>query len=416
MKYMGSKRELIEDIRELIISNYSGDGAVLDLFAGTCGVGMALRDIAPIYSNDVQSYSGLIAEGVLGVRLPPMQQNEIWSLLAKKYEHNFDALASIIPTQLEASRKYIGNLTWNEDSRLEYIKFMDDISNHVLKNSTTNLELVALRNGYFERSEKNNQLFPYLQTTYLFSEMYFSTEQAIAIDSLIYAINSLRGSYSSLKKPLMAALIHAYSYSSAGTGHFAQFRDMSTLDSVKDVFHYRKHSVIDYFLRKAEEIIKASQNNKFPEENEAHQEDYEKLLNDSTVMKKIGMIYADPPYSFVHYSRFYHAIENLARYDYPVVEHKGRYRGDRHQSPFCIKTKASGAFERMFEASYRHKKPILVSYSNTGMITLENLVDIAERIGFSVSTLEINHKHSTMGRLKDKSRDVKEALVMCLID
>jgi adenine-specific DNA-methyltransferase len=246
--------------------------------------------------------------------------------------------------------------------------------------------------------------------------MYFSTEQAISIDSLVYAISCLKGQNAPLKEPLMAALIHAYSYNSAGTGHFAQFRDMSTLSSVKDVFHYRKQSVIDYFLRKAEEIIKASQNNKFPEKNKAFHEDYERLLNNSSVMKNVGMVYADPPYSFVHYSRFYHAIENLARYDYPAVEHKGRYRGDRHQSPFCIKTKAPGAFARMFEASYKYRKPILVSYSNTGMISLENLVGIARRIGFSVSILEIDHKHSTMGRLKDKSRNVKEALILCLVD
>jgi adenine-specific DNA-methyltransferase len=141
--------------------------------------------------------------------------------------------------------------------------------------------------------------------------------------------------------------------------------------------------------------------------------DYRDLITDKNIMSQVGFVYADPPYSFVHYSRFYHAVEDLCRYDYPVIEHKGRYRTDRHQSPFCIKTQAPGAFKDLLINSYKYHIPVLISYSNTGMIKLSQVIDIAKETGYKTELLEMAHKHSTMGRLKDKDRDVTEALLLC---
>jgi len=188
------------------------------------------------------------------------------------------------------------------------------------------------------------------------------------------------------------------------------------MSSIKDVFIYRKKSVLDFFLRKVAEIAGMPVKNKSPDLSKSFSLDYIDLMGDKKIMKNVGIVYADPPYSFVHYSRFYHAIEDLCRYDYPSVEHKGRYRKDRHQSPFCIKTKAPSAFDNMFKRAREHELPLLVSYSNTGMITLETLDDIARKNGYKVEALEIDHKHSTMGRLKDKHRDVKEALLLCTLN
>src|SRR5205823_5691960 len=119
-------------------------------------------------------------------------------------------------------------------------------------------------------------------------------------------------------------LIHAHSYASAGTGHFAQFRDLDSIPSVTDVFKYRTKSVHAYFIRKYDEVIEASQQNSMRHLSSSTTANYEDVLGDARIMEKVGLIYADPPYSFVHYSRFYHAVENLCRYDYPAVEHKGR--------------------------------------------------------------------------------------------
>lgn len=415
MKYMGSKRELLHEIRKIVLEQDLKEKAVLDLFAGTCGVGMALRDIAPIYSNDIQKYSEIIAKGCLSISSHPLSKDEILNLIEIKYKENYDAVSALMPNTIKASNEFKSISKWDENDRINYTNFASIIGENALGYKTDDKELDKLQKEYAKR-QKDASTFPYLQTTHLFSEMYFSVDQAIAIDSVRYAIDNLPEEYSELKNALLAALIHAYSYASAGTGHFAQFRDLSTISSVKDVFIYRKKSVLDIFLRKAEEIISAAMHNAHAPKSKAFAKDYVELLDDESIRNEVGLIYADPPYSFVHYSRFYHAIEDLCRYDYPEIEHKGRYRKDRHQSPFCIKTQAPKAFEDMFERAGKSSIPLLVSYSNTGMISLETLKAIAVNKGYAVKALEIDHKHSTMGRQKDKDRDVKEALLLCTVN
>lgn len=414
MKYMGSKRELLDEIKKIINKQDLGGRPILDLFAGTCGVGMALRDIAPIYSNDIQQYSAVIAQGCLTVKTAPLNKDEILKLIENNYKNNYQAVKAILPNICKRSEDFTLTKLWTDSKRVEYVEFAEQIATNALTGKTTDTELKELYAQYILR-QNDSKIFPYIQTTTIFSEMYFSLDQAVSIDSIRYAIDNLPAEHKELKSPLIAALIHAYSYASAGTGHFAQFRDLSTLSSIKDVFIYRKKSVLDLFLRKAEEILLTSEKNKYYEQSKSFSRDYLELLNDNSVAKEASIIYADPPYSFVHYSRFYHAIEDLCRYDYPEVEHKGRYRKDRHQSPFCIKSKAPSAFDDMFKAAYKNKLPLLVSYSNTGMISLERLNEIANSNSYTVEALEVDHKHSTMGRLNDKHRDVKEALLLCRV-
>lgn len=90
--------------------------------------------------------------------------------------------------------------------------------------------------------------------------------------------------------------------------------------------------------------------------------------------RKVGAVYADPPYTRDHYSRFYHVLETMCLWDNPGVSttriravtntfSRGMYRADRHQSPFCIKSKAPNAFERLFASVRDLKAPLVLSYS-----------------------------------------------------
>src|SRR5207253_2965645 len=63
-----------------------------------------------------------------------------------------------------------------------------------------------------------------------------------------------------------------------------------------------------------------------------------------------AVIYADPPYSKDHYSRYYHVLETLVRYDYPSAAGAGRYRPDRYSTPFSLRRQAPAAFNALFQA------------------------------------------------------------------
>jgi adenine-specific DNA-methyltransferase len=206
----------------------------------------------------------------------------------------------------------------------------------------------------------------------------------------------------------------AMAYTSQGTGHYAQYRDAKTLKSLKDICIYRKKSIEPNFTRKIEELFLYGFNNRNKYKNEHWSLDF----NDALENFKEGTVYADPPYCFVHYSRFYHALETLVLYDYPDIQTKnnefvkGRYREKRHQSPFCIKTQVDNAFLNMFSLIAEKNSNLILSYSNTGMISLEKLADIAASI-WDVSKIKIvttNHQHMTLGRQGKRFRDVVECL------
>ena len=100
------------------------------------------------------------------------------------------------------------------------------------------------------------------------------------------------------------------------------------------------------------------------------------VLQDRDVIDNVDLIYIDPPYTNAHYSRFYHILETLVVYDYPELEYFGRYRNDRFQSPFCIKSEALREFDRMIGACARINKTAVISYSDTKqcIITKEQLL------------------------------------------
>jgi len=199
-------------------------------------------------------------------------------------------------------------------------------------------------------------------------------------------------------------------YNAQSTGHYAQYRDANNDATMKDIIIYRNKEIIPYFKKKLDELIKWTGSNKFNHTTTSL--DYRECLD---ILPEGMLIYADPPYAFVHYSRFYHALETLIRYDYPEVLYKGRYRTDRHQSPFCKRTEVVGAFEIMFQKIKKKNSKLVLSYSNSGMISLEKILNIAhDTLGseYNVYSKAIDYIHSTMGRLGDKSRAVKEYLIV----
>jgi adenine-specific DNA-methyltransferase len=209
---------------------------------------------------------------------------------------------------------------------------------------------------------------------------------------------------------ILSSLIFAMSYVSQSTGHYAQFRDM-TKDNMLDIVGYRKRDIWSYFEKKFRELT-INLNGEASKEYKVTTLDYLDCLR---IVEEGSIIYADPPYQSVHYSRFYHALETLVKYDYPKVQYKGRYREDRHQSPFCKKTTVKEAFTMLFEGVKSKNAHLVLSYSDTGMITLSQIEELANYIfqnDYSYIPLEKDHIHSKMGRSDERQQEVKEYILL----
>src|SRR5690606_40675754 len=65
LKYMGSKREILDFVTDAIIGMNVEADWVCDLFAGTSVVAGALKDKFNVHANDVQAYSSILSHTYL---------------------------------------------------------------------------------------------------------------------------------------------------------------------------------------------------------------------------------------------------------------------------------------------------------------------------------------------------------------
>lgn len=382
IKYMGSKRNILDfvvgAIQELDVT---GRKRLYDVFAGSAVVSAAFRNLRPVSCNDIQHYSGVIGNIYL--------QNYHWDKLEEDIiqEFLFEAKTKIKEIS-EKFNEYI--VDYAKERSLDFIQKKESEHRNLIN---------ANFNGF-------DHLF--MQR---FSGTYWSFSQCIAIDAIASLIRKNKFQSDFFYNLVNGALMFAMAYCSQSTGHYAQYRDLNE-DNIDDILIYRRKSIFDLFEQKLHSLrdyFDGSNNSTFP--HEITTLDYLESINQG---EPESIIYADPPYQFVHYSRFYHALETLVRYDYPEVKFKGRYRTDRHQSPFCIRTKVHDAFFKMFEAVAQKRSDLVLSYSDNGMISLEELISCAESVSpdYEISIKDIDYLHSTMGRQKDKYRSVKEILLI----
>ena len=381
IKYMGSKTRIMDFVIDAINSVYAG-GAVLDLFAGSASLSGALRNQVAIHSNDIQTYSAVLAAAYLTAgrtNSPPSSEE----LLAKA-------------ERIVADHR------------------------HLITDEVKYTNIASLFD--FNRIEKNNQKLinnEFNHNYHLFTKNYsgtwWSAEQCIWIDALREVADQYRTT--AIYPVILSSLMYAMAYTSQGTGHYAQYRDANMLSSMNDIMIYRKRQVPYYFNRKFNEAL-----GDISEEEVVNSHRLTSLnYTDCLTSFDQGTVYADPPYCFVHYSRFYHVLETLVKYDYPALQTrngrlvKGRYREHRHQSPFCIKSLVTGAFERLFQGVRQSNSNLVLSYSKNGMIDIDKLETLALDglgVNYQLELLSRDCRHMTLGRRGDRDRDVKECLVL----
>lgn len=123
---------------------------------------------------------------------------------------------------------------------------------------------------------------------------------------------------------------------------------------------------------------------------------------------KSDVVYIDPPYSSRQYSRFYHVIENIVKWDKPELFGTALKPKPENMSEYCS-TKAIDAFRSLI-ADLKCKY-IVVSYNNTynsksssskNKMSLEDISQVLSKKG-STEMFSINHQAFNAGKtdLKD---------------
>ncbi len=221
-----------------------------------------------------------------------------------------------------------------------------------------------------------------------FGGKFFNKEDAKKIGAIREDLQSNNTFNEKEKNILLASLIYSIDKIANTVGHYEAY------------FH--KKDIPQQFLY---QII-----NPTPIKNvDIYREDANKLSKKI----KTDIAYIDPPYNSRQYSRFYHVLENLVKWEKPKLEGVALKPPAENMSEYC-RTNATKAFKELIDNL--QCKFIAVSYNNTynsksnsskNKITLEQIEEILSTKG---KTTRYEHNHKFFNSGKTDFSDHKEFL------
>ncbi|HKG61748.1 MAG TPA: DNA adenine methylase [Pyrinomonadaceae bacterium] len=357
--YLGSKLRLVESIREALLDLDPGVGSVCDLFAGSGTVALALSKERNVVAADIQEYSRVICTALLK---PTPFDNAMVQQLLTNIELSCKRLEYCVEPILEFEQQAIKNANTNPHLLCDLVEFGTLLSDQQSDDD--------LARALKETRSRMARVSESLMATRYFGGVYFSYRQSLYIDCALNAISELQPK---MNETYLSALLSMASAIVNSVGkQFAQpMRPRRKDGTVKR--HLITQMCRDRGLDAGKIFFTWLRRNCEIRSCGSHRVlrgDYRDILPQ---LKDVSVIYADPPYTRDHYSRFYHVLETLCLRDWPKISttsltgngpiSRGLYRIGRHQSPFCIKSQAPIAFKELFEGTRKLDVPLLVSYS-----------------------------------------------------
>lgn len=207
-----------------------------------------------------------------------------------------------------------------------------------------------------------DEYFIYNNYTPIDGRMFFTEDNAIKIDGIRIDIEDLYQNNLLEENEyfyLLASLLESVTKVSNTSGTYEAFFKFWESRA-------NKLFVLEPLVMECKEVFVA--------DNRCFNEDTNKLARSI----KGDIAYIDTPYTITQYASAYHILETIARYDDPEIAGKtGRRQKDRKMSAFSRKKDVKVVFEDLFrQINFKH---ILISYSNQGLVSLDELISIAER-------------------------------------
>lgn len=244
---------------------------------------------------------------------------------------------------------------------------------------------------------------------------YFSIDQGVAFDCLLENLPQSE----SERLVALAALIESASSCAASPGHTAQpFQPTENL--VKHIDDAWRRDPFVYVARKADSFARRYA---LAPGGKAFQQDALVYIKESISAESV--VFCDPPYSEVQYSRFYHVLEGIARGGWDEVHGAGRapLGADRFSSSFSSRRGSTAAFSELFRSLAEKSATVILTFPDhecSNGQSSESLVSLAQE-WFTVSSTEVEVSHSSLGASlvsrgkrgnRVPRRDVKESVLV----
>nr|WP_255651455.1 DNA adenine methylase [Corallococcus sp. AS-1-12] len=431
--YLGSKLRLVETILETIEQVELPHGSACDLFAGSGTVSLALAHGRDVIAVDIQEYSRVVCSAML---------RQSWdtalgeSLLADvRRSAHLEKLAQALEPLLSYEERCIEDaVAGNPDPLCELVE-QGSLLAHARKSPekiSTGLEkALASTSRRLARGDLDSH--PGTLTTRYFGGVYFSFRQTLQLDALLERVHAFptreRDYYLAPVLSTASEIVNTVGKQFAQPIRPRDSEGRPKHHLTRQIIRDRSLETFDVF---ANWMARYQQLPRTQHHHKVLRLDYQEFL--SQFDGRLGVVYADPPYTRDHYSRFYHVLETMCLRDNPEVStmrlgghellSRGFYRVDRHQSPFCIKSQAPGAFARLFAGVRRLESPLVLSYSpyqkdegaRPRLMTVESIVALAREHFRDVDVQSVGryaHNKFNQHQLNTRVFYDSEVLIVC---
>jgi len=430
VQYLGSKMRLVSDIGNQMNELAQGNGLYADLYAGSGVVTHHLAQNNNVLAVDTQHYSASILRALLS-----SEQTEFGNKSLDRLENAFRTISSKLSAALEdligAESLAFAKANSGTSKLLSTIIEEGSIEASLYRR----VKSKVVRSAIDSSLRRLNRLDPNKRFTIVryFGGAYFSYQQAIDLEALSVAISQQS---SSRQRALRGVLLSVASSIACTVGkQFAQPLRLMKSDGtatavlLKRALRDRQSDIWTEYQTWASRWSHATSSRLANSSNIVHQGDAAKTI--ATCEQKIAAAYADPPYTIDHYSRFYHVLDTISRQDAPGIQLtgdgkplRGLYRPDRYQSPFCIPSQVSGAFESLFHEISLKRIPLLLSYSDfeadskerPRLMTKRDLLALASKYFKNVGMIDAQpHAHRKLNsqRVNTTAKKSAEYFVIC---
>lgn len=368
VKYMGHKGRLLPVLGEILLEVGRDSEQAADPFCGSGVVSWFLAENSDlvVHAGDLQRFASVRAAAVIertaSIDAQPLLKG--WFAAARE---KIDRVVGHFPRAMRSIDAELGDPREIREVVERSRRFSGEVLPSLLKMIGGQWPMSKAYGGY-----------------------YFSPAQALVLDALRQTLPP--GALE--RDTALSALIEAASRCAAAPGHTAQ-PFQPTMGAASYIVEAWSRNV---WTRVADAVCAVV--GRFARRaGTAAPRDFRATLEG---MRPGDLVFADPPYSGVHYSRFYHVLETLARGQEISVAGQGRYppATERPVSGFSRRSEAKRSAAELVQICSQNRVNLVLTFPRDGAsngVAARDFIEYGRGRFSIVSYIEEDSRFSTMG-------------------